>query len=286
MAGDWIKMRTALAEDPDVIRIAGILQQDRFAVVGRLHSLWSWADQNSVDGSALSVTFSFLDDLVRCDGFCEALINVNWLAGEDWSVSIPGFERHNGDSAKKRGLDTKRKSLKRTAKDNSADGPDEVRHMSGQEADTTRTESGTREEKRREENIPLTKVNGGNATGEPSQQPASSIPGPPFTHIVDKWNLIMGQRVRLTQKRRATIRQRWADAFWRESWLEALNRGSKLRWWRGENDHGWTADLDYFLRPDTVTKVMEGSCEDRNGNGAGKPTADPYAVQQTTLEVF
>lgn len=102
MAGDWIKMRHNLETDPDVLRIAEIVGIDRFSVVGRLHMIWSWADQHSIDGCAISATTSFLDELVCCAGFCKALRSVGWLDGRDWQLSFPNFDRHNGETAKKR----------------------------------------------------------------------------------------------------------------------------------------------------------------------------------------
>ena len=140
MAGDWIKMRHALETDPDVIRVADLVGVDRFAVVGRLHAIWSWADQHSVDGHAVSVTTSFLDSHVSLDGFCDALRRVGWLEGRDWDLTFPNFDRHNGKTAKTRATNAKRKEVSRN-------GHESVTKMSRSERD----KSATREEKRREE---------------------------------------------------------------------------------------------------------------------------------------
>lgn len=115
MAGDWIKMRHNLETDPDVLRIAESVSVDRFSVVGRLHMIWSWADQHSIDGCAISATTSFLDELVCCAGFCKALRSVGWLDGRDWELSFPNFSRHNGESAKKRAQAKKTMARKRSA---------------------------------------------------------------------------------------------------------------------------------------------------------------------------
>lgn len=55
MAGDWIKMRISLAEDPAVIAMAAVLGESEFTIVGRLHHLWGWADVQSRDGHARGV---------------------------------------------------------------------------------------------------------------------------------------------------------------------------------------------------------------------------------------
>lgn len=115
MAADWIKMRHNLETDPDVLRIAEAVGIDRFSVVGRLHMIWSWADQHSVDGCAIGATDVFLDELVCCAGFCKSLRKVGWLSGRDWDLVFPGFARHNGETAKKRAQAQKTMSRKRAA---------------------------------------------------------------------------------------------------------------------------------------------------------------------------
>ena len=56
MAGDWIKMRCNLDTDWRVIQIASQLEMSELHVVGCLWKLWTWADQNTADGNAVSVT--------------------------------------------------------------------------------------------------------------------------------------------------------------------------------------------------------------------------------------
>jgi hypothetical protein len=129
MAGDWIKMRTNLDTDPAVVRIASGLKTDRYSVVGRLHRIWSWANEHLTDGQDVPIDSEFLDALVETPGFSEQLRRVGWLSGRDGSLSFPSFERHNGASAKARALDSERKRT--------------VRKMSGSQPDKTRT----REEK-------------------------------------------------------------------------------------------------------------------------------------------
>lgn len=135
MAGDWIKMRTNLDTDPAVVRIASGLKLDRFAIVGRLHKIWAWANEHSVDGQDVPVDADFLDSLVATPEFSAQLRSVGWLSGRDGSLSFPNFLRHNGDSAKQRALDAERKR--------------NVRKQSEKCPDDNRTKTGP--EKRREE---------------------------------------------------------------------------------------------------------------------------------------
>lgn len=141
MAGDWIKMRNDLADDPAVIGIASKTGLDEFAVVGRLQHLWSWADRQSRDGHAAGVTGMWVDKHVRCDGFAQAMAEVGWLSIKKGGIDFPNFDRHNGESAKKRALATGRKAKQRAA----------VTQVSAVVSRMQRDESVTREEKRREE---------------------------------------------------------------------------------------------------------------------------------------
>lgn len=114
MAGDWIKMRSNIKDDPDVILMAGNLSMDEFAVIGRLHAVWAWLDQHSTTGTNVRITSAYLDRLTACSGFADAMRAVDWLRGRDGDLEFPNFDRHNGESAKLRAADTKRKQESRT----------------------------------------------------------------------------------------------------------------------------------------------------------------------------
>lgn len=46
---------------PAVIGMAGALGLDEFAIIDRLHKLWSWADQHCQNGHAKNVTFVWIN---------------------------------------------------------------------------------------------------------------------------------------------------------------------------------------------------------------------------------
>lgn len=115
----WIAMRCNLAEDPAVLTIAKRLGVDEFAVVGRLHRLWSWFDQHTINGHA-DVTLDWVDRHVSMRGFAEMLSRVGWLKievkdGEECGITMPNFERYNAESARKRELARLRQSRRRHA---------------------------------------------------------------------------------------------------------------------------------------------------------------------------
>lgn len=115
MAGEWIKMRTDLAEDPAVIGIADELDMDEDAVVGKLHRLWSWADRQLSDGNARSVTEKWVDRYVNAPGFARAMAKQGWLVIDSAGVTFPNFERHMSQTAKKRALTRERVRASRSA---------------------------------------------------------------------------------------------------------------------------------------------------------------------------
>jgi len=140
MAGDWIKIQHALPDKPEVVKMAAELDIDQDAVVGKLIRLWVWADQQCAIGDALSVTEAFLNRITFCDRFAQSLRSVGWLTGDAEELTLPNFSRHNGKTAKTRGNSQKRMESLRSRD-----------AASVTDNEQKRTESVTREEKRREE---------------------------------------------------------------------------------------------------------------------------------------
>lgn len=117
MAGDWIKIGHTLPGKPEVDAIAVSLGIDHDAVIGKLVRLWIWADQQMVDCNGARVTETYLDRLTNCTGFAAALVDVGWLASRNGRLSLPNFDRHNGQTAKSRALTSIR--VKRSRNDRS-----------------------------------------------------------------------------------------------------------------------------------------------------------------------
>jgi hypothetical protein len=144
MAGDWIKMRVDLHDDPAVIALSHALKLDEFAVVGRLHKLWAWGDRHMLDGYASKVSAQWIDRYVGCNGFARRMQAVGWLERIDGGIAFPRFDRHNGESAKLRVVSTERKRHLRAR-------PELVADLSRIGWDKCGDKSATREEKKREE---------------------------------------------------------------------------------------------------------------------------------------
>ena len=113
MAGDWIKVDATLPDKPEVFAIAEYLGIDPDAACGKLVRIFVWANQQSRDGHAGSVTKMGLDCVARVTGMSNALIAVGWLKETPQGLIFTNFERHNGESAKKRALANRRKAESR-----------------------------------------------------------------------------------------------------------------------------------------------------------------------------
>ena len=238
MAGDWIKWVKGLVERREVIAVGNRLGIDRRIVACSCMTLWEWADDNTVDGTIEGVGDGDIDAIVRINGFARSLAAVGWLKLHPNGISFPGWQRHNGETAKKRALDSQRKRAKRVSKSR----PENVRKMSGCEPDKNRT----REEERREDS--QLEVFSGGAV-EPKEQ--SLFPDdvilvfPCIGSGAKAWRLFRSQL------------ERWQSLFpWIDclaqcrgalAWIEANQERRKtakgmprflVRWLGKEQDHG------------------------------------------------
>jgi hypothetical protein len=110
----WIKIETTTPDKPEVIAMAVRLRmKDPDTVTGKLVRLWAWADANSIDGHDLCIPRASIDRLTACKGFAAAMEAVGWLIERDGMLTFPGFDRHNGDSAKRRATEARKKQRQR-----------------------------------------------------------------------------------------------------------------------------------------------------------------------------
>lgn len=92
----------------------------------------------------------------------------------------------------------------------------------------------------------------------------------------DAWNsMASGCAARsvhkITANRRTAMRARVED-YTEAIVLETIGMIPSKAWLMGDNEREWTADIDFFLRPDSITKIREGKYDHGNSNRLG-PTA-------------
>jgi hypothetical protein len=185
MAGDWVKMRSALLANPKVHAIAKAIGRDpragaalttgfsgcpdqvlsrnalRHVTVTALLCVWSSANEHSVDGLLSCCDLEDLDEISGVPGFGDAMHSVGWAIPDQAGkcVSLPNFSEHNTPAKDRTGAERQR------------------RYRENRNGDVTPlrnavTVTQRREEKRREEDIPAAPV----ATSEPPKRRTRSQP--------------------------------------------------------------------------------------------------------------
>lgn len=147
MAGDWIKMRSNLWDDPRVTRLCDLTEAGEAQIIGALYWLWATADQHTENGYMPGLTLRQVDRKSGVQGIGAALVAVGWLAEDPDGVTLSNFTEHNGSSAKRRCVEAQRKANVRNV---SALDADNEQTLGGQKSPNR----GAREEKRREEKTP------------------------------------------------------------------------------------------------------------------------------------
>lgn len=262
MAGDWIKMRTDLFTHPKIVRMSSALKADgrpalkadRLRTVGGLLSVWCLFDAHSADGRLASYSFEAVDEHVGIPGFAQSMADVEWLAEDAEGLVLPDFDKHNGQSAKRRAQDADRKR--------------EARKESASEADGMRT----REEKRREEKEKNPQPpGGGNSAGAEEGGASRRVPRPkvPYDDILAAYRQQLpqlSQPATLSRKRRTAMDKAWAllperhrlttvfRAIFAECNEDPFTNGTGP--YTGEHAN-WRPDFDYLIREDVIAKVYE-----------------------------
>ena len=274
MAGDWIKMRGNLWDDPRVARICDLTDSGEAAVIGALYWLWAAADQHTEDGCMPGLTIRQIDRKTGVPGFGAALIQIGWLRDDPQGVVIVNFEEHNGTSAKRRCTDAQRKANSRTV---SASDADNTRTDDGQKAPNL----GAREEKRREEEIPSTLTG---APAFPAEKPplalveSRKVPDCPHQAVLALWGEVLPAMPQhnpgLWKGSRAKhLQARWRETAVEKGWAtdaEGLSYLRKLFGYVGQSAFlmgrtktrdgkpPFVIELAWLVCPENWTKTIEG----------------------------
>lgn len=98
--------------------------------------------------------------------------------------------------------------------------------------------------------------------------------GNPTEEIAQAWNeqSSLPQVAEVSEARREAARARLREDYFAAHWREALTKVASSGFCRGQNERGWQASLDWFLKPGTVCKVMEGRYDSPAAVRADLPT--------------
>lgn len=273
MAGDWIKMRSNLWDDPRVSKLCDLCDCGEAQVIGALYWLWAAADQHTEDGCMPGLTLRQIDRKTGVPGFGAALCEIGWLHDDPQGVVIVKFEEHNGASAKKRCATAKRVANHRSCNSDETQ-PDQNGNASSV------TGALAREREREEEQVSEEANASSSSPAEPTTAKRGEVPCP-YAEIIAAYHelLPMLPSVRIvTEKRKREMRKLWG-------WVlssrkpngdrRATSADEAIRWFReyfarcaddafitgqtprGRGHEGWEADLSYLLREDCLVRIAE-----------------------------
>ncbi len=91
---------------------------------------------------------------------------------------------------------------------------------------------------------------------------------PAPTHpLFEIWNEHRGKLPKsllMTPKRLKNANARLKEVPDLEQWVKIVKKLASSEWHLGKNDRGWRADFDFFLKPDTYVKAMEGQYDNKS----------------------
>jgi hypothetical protein len=73
-------------------------------------------------------------------------------------------------------------------------------------------------------------------------------------------------------ERRRTLKKRMTSEFWRSNYRAALEKIPDCPFLMGDNKRGWKITIDFFLRPKSVARIMEGEFDGKAGGKTGART--------------
>lgn len=88
-----------------------------------------------------------------------------------------------------------------------------------------------------------------------------------YNSVAEKIGIPQAQK--LSKSREGKLKARLKDCGGIDGWNAAMAKLSESAFLSGQNNNGWKADLDFVLQEKTFTKLMEGSYDNRKGNGHG-----------------
>lgn len=105
-----------------------------------------------------------------------------------------------------------------------------------------------------------------NPIPNPKEEHSANAAPPQWQEMIrETFDATFGTSSRITASRSRALNARWRDSWWKDNWKAALERAGPSAFLRGANDRGWVIDFEFFLRPDTATKILEGKYDDRQG---------------------
>ncbi len=257
MAGEWIKVRTNLWNDPRVSQLCDLTGTPEAMIVGGLYWLWATADEHTETGLMPGLSLSAVDRKTGIVGFGAALVSIDWVHETANGIVLARFDEHNGTSAKTRAQTARRvanhkNNAQVTPESQTANAP-------------TVSLALPREEKRREEDT--------------TTSSSDDVRKCPTGTLVDLYHEMMPNNPKvkvLSEARKGQIRQRWREAAsldckpfgydsrsgGLEAWKLFFKTCSNSKFLTGlappeQGKPPFFADIDFIFSPSGFAKILE-----------------------------
>jgi len=104
----WIKVESHTPDKPELRHIARRCQCSRAEAFLAFFRVFVWLDEQTDDGHVEYFTEGDADEIAGLAGFGAALAEVRWISFSPGGAVVANWDRHNGQSAKRRCLDAER----------------------------------------------------------------------------------------------------------------------------------------------------------------------------------
>ena len=105
---NWIKIETHTPNKAEIRHIARLCDCSQAEAFLAFFRVLVWLDEQTEDGQVDFFTAEDADDIAGLSGFGEALAEVRWIIFGPGGAVVANWDRHNGQSAKRRCLDAER----------------------------------------------------------------------------------------------------------------------------------------------------------------------------------
>lgn len=271
---------------PKLLDLAARLGCSRPEAIGFLSLLWNWTADYAIAGDVgrwpngtIARACDYTGDP---EAFVNALVEAGWLDQDDqhrlvihdWSQHCENWIRAKAQKAGIRLLGEKSDQLKSGTYERDLSpvlkSRSEPGGQSGTEVDLSPAlKSGT-------SRAPVAQPSQAQPMPSPDQSAACAAKrggtADQIAEVVDAWNAIEGVRrcMKVEGPRLKAIKARLAKPWWRDNWRDGIDRVARSLCCRGQK---WKADFDWFVREQTLVKILEGSFDEvwQNGHHSNEP---------------
>ncbi|MGN0875531.1 MAG: hypothetical protein ACI4OZ_10155 [Akkermansia sp.] len=215
---DWIKVRHALVRSAKIRLMAKAMNLNmkgkQLIALGLAVKWLCWIDEQTEDGKTHLLPGE-LDDEMGWEGLASALISIGWAAqDEEGRVVALEFDKHGGETAKKRALTARRMGRLRSR------GSDA---RSDAESDAPSVTNASPEENRREENNNMCSERHTEYTSDSSGEPPEGTRAvPTIEEVMTVMNALPRDNMKGVKLRECA--EKWLDTMRSAGWRDSKNR--------------------------------------------------------------